>query len=76
MPLTVPQLENELFSLDLDTRAKLAEKLILSLDAPGETENLRLWVDEAERRLADLRAGKVREYPAGEVFKEIRDALL
>ena len=27
MPLTVPQLENELFNLDLNTRAHLAEKL-------------------------------------------------
>lgn len=76
MPLTVHQLENELFNLDLNTRAHLAEKLILSIDAPTESENLQLWVDEAERRLADLRAGKAREYPAEEVFKSIRAALL
>jgi len=74
MPLTVHQLENELFNLDLNTRAHLAEKLILSIDAPTESENLQLWVDEAERRLADLRVGKAREYPAEEVFKSIRAA--
>jgi len=74
MPLTVHQLENELLNLDLNTRAIFAEKLILSIDAPTESENLQLWVDEAERRLADLRAGKAREYPAEEVFKSIRNA--
>ncbi|TWJ17547.1 addiction module protein [Geobacter argillaceus] len=75
MPLTVHQIENELFSLDINTRAQLAEKLILSIDAPSETENLKLWVDEAERRLAGLRAGNAREYPASEVFRSLRNAL-
>ena len=75
MPLTVQQLETELFNLDLNTRAQLAEKLILSIDAPSEEENLKLWVDEAERRLTDLRAGKARECPASEVLQSIRAAL-
>lgn len=75
MPLTVNQLENELFNLDLNTRAHLAEKLILSIDAPSDAENLKLWVDEAERRLVDLRSGKAREYPANEVFQSLRNAL-
>ena len=33
------------------------------------------WVDEAERRLADLRAGKAREYPASEVFQRLGAAI-
>ena len=73
--MTVHQLESELFSLDLNTQAYLAKKLIFSIDAPSESENLQLWVDEAERRLADLRVGKAREYPAEEVFQSIRAAL-
>ena len=75
MSLTVHQLESELFNLDLNTRALLAEKLILSIDAPTKEENLKLWVEEAERRLADLRTGKAREYPAEEVFQSVRAAL-
>ena len=75
MTLTVNQIERELFNLDLNTRAHLAEKLILSIDAPSEAENLKLWVDEAERRLADLRAEKAREFPASEVFQSLRAAL-
>ena len=49
--------------------------IILSNDAPSKSENLQLWADEAERRLADLHAGKASEYPAGEVFQSIRAAL-
>jgi len=75
MVLTIPQLENELLNLDINTRALLAEKLILSIDAPSEAENLKLWVDEAERRLTDLRDGKADEYPASEVFRNVRNAL-
>lgn len=74
MSMTLHQIETELFSLDLSTRARLAEKLILSIDAPSEEENLKLWVAEAEQRLDDLRRGKALEYPAEEVFKSARAA--
>ena len=49
------QLEAEIMKLNLNARAKLAEKIILSLDAPSDEENLQLWVLEAKRRLKDLR---------------------
>ncbi len=75
MAMTLRKLEAELLNLDLRTRAKLAEKLILSLDAPSEEENLQLWVAEAEHRLADLRSGKAREVAAEEVIKGIRSAV-
>jgi len=63
MAMNDEQLEAEIMKLDLDARARLAEKLILSLDAPSDEENLRLWVAEAERRLRDLREGRARRYP-------------
>ncbi|MCL6614140.1 MAG: addiction module protein [Firmicutes bacterium] len=69
------ELEAEVMKLDLEARARLAEKLILSLDAPSEEENLRLWVAEAERRLKELREGKAREVPAEEVFRRARASL-
>ena len=53
----------------------MAEKLILSVDAPSETENLRLWVAEAERRLKELREGTVEEIPVEEVFRRARAAI-
>ncbi|MDA8179700.1 MAG: addiction module protein [Desulfobacteria bacterium] len=75
MAMTLHQLEAELLNLDIQTRAKLAEKLILSLDAPSEEENLQLWVAEAEHRLADLRSGKAREIAAKETIQGIRSAI-
>ena len=58
MAMKVDQLEGEMRKLSLEARPHLAEKLILSLDAPTEEESLRLWVAEAERGLTDLHEGK------------------
>lgn len=68
-------LETEVMKLDLDKRALLAERLFLSLDAPSKEENLRLWVAEAERRLADLRAGRANEIRVEEVMRRARAAI-
>jgi putative addiction module component (TIGR02574 family) len=70
------ELEAEVMKLSLEARARLAEKLILSLDVPSDEENLRLWVIEAERRLKDLREGKAKEIPAEEVFQRARSSIL
>ena len=55
--MELKKLENEVLKLSIEDRGALAEKLILSVDAPSETENLQLWVAEAERRLKELREG-------------------
>ena len=75
MAMNDEQLEAEIMKLDMDARARLAEKLILSLDAPSDEENLRLWVAEAERRLRDLREGRAKEIPAEEVFRLAHQAI-
>ncbi|MDO9585380.1 MAG: addiction module protein, partial [Syntrophales bacterium] len=76
MTRNLEELEAEVMNLSLEGRAQLAEKLILSLDAPSGEENLRLWVVEAERRLKELREGKAKEVPAEEVFRRARTAIL
>ena len=73
--MQIEQLETELMKLGLGERAHLAEKLLLSLDSPLEEENLQLWVDEAERRIKDLRADKAKEVPAEEVLSRARAAI-
>ena len=75
MAMNDEQLEAEIMKLSLDARARLAEKLILSLDAPSDEENLRLWVAQAERRLRDLREGRAKEIPAEEVFRRARQSI-
>jgi putative addiction module component (TIGR02574 family) len=74
--MNTEQIEAEIMKLSLDARARLAERIILSLDAPTDDENLLLWVQEAERRLKDLREGKAKELPAEEVFRRARAAIL
>jgi putative addiction module component (TIGR02574 family) len=69
MPMTAKKIESEALNLDIQARAKLAGKLLLSLDEPTTSEVERLWLDEAERRLAEYRAGKVQGVPANEVFQ-------
>jgi putative addiction module component (TIGR02574 family) len=59
--------------LDLEDRAKLTEKLLESLDHLSEVEIEQLWLDEAERRVADYRAGCAEPIPAEEVFREADD---
>jgi putative addiction module component (TIGR02574 family) len=75
MSRNLEELESEVLSLGLEGRAQLAEKLILSLDAPTEEENLNLWVAEAERRLKQLKEGKAKEIPAEEAFRRARAAI-
>ena len=75
MPLNLEELETEVLNLNLEGRSRLAEKLILSLDAPSEEENLHLWVVEAEKRLKALREGKAKEIAAEEAFRRARAAI-
>ena len=75
MITNVASLEEKILQLGIEDRSRLAEKLILSLDAPPEEENLRLWVAEAERRLRQLRAGKAKEIPARDVLRRARAAI-
>lgn len=75
MSRNLEELESEALNLGLEGRAQLAEKLILSLDAPTEEENLNLWVAEAERRLKELKEGKAKEIPAEEAFRRARASI-
>ena len=75
MSRNLEELESEVLNLRSEGRAQLAEKLILSLDAPTEEENLNLWVAEAERRLKELKEGKAKEIPAEEAFRRARAAI-
>ena len=69
MPMATKKIESEALNLDIQARAKLAGKLLMSLDEPSASEVEQLWLDEAERRLDEYRAGKVQGVPANEVFQ-------
>jgi len=63
----------EALSLPADEQASLAEKILKSLNLPTEDEVNRLWVEEAERRVSELEAGKVESIPGEQVFARIRE---
>jgi putative addiction module component (TIGR02574 family) len=58
-------------SLPDDIKAKLIEKLLNSLH-PTQKEIDALWAKEAERRVAEIKIGKVKSISGNEVFGEIR----
>lgn len=67
--MTIDQLEKEALSLAPAERARLAQRLIASLDADEAIEQA--WYDEAERRLTAMESGKLAEIPANEVMAEL-----
>ena len=68
--MSSPALLRAALSLDVRDRARLAERLLASLDLLTEDEVERLWAYEAERRLQKFRAGQIRAVPADEVAQK------
>jgi putative addiction module component (TIGR02574 family) len=56
-------------------RARLVQKMLLSLENLPQDELDTLWLDEAERRAADIDNGKVVLVPADEVARKARALL-
>jgi hypothetical protein len=73
--MDLSDLEAEALKLDPSDRARLAEKLLASLETLSEDENERLWAEEAARRDAELDADPSRGRPAADVFRGARARL-
>ncbi len=58
--------------LPVKERAELAGRLLKSVEELSETEWEALWVAESERRLEEVRAGRMTERPAEHVFRDRR----
>lgn len=74
MVRTPDALEAQLLRPPAADRARLSEVLLASLDAGvGDATDVEAaWASEAERRLAELRAGTVAGVPAADVFAAVR----
>lgn len=68
-------LETEALKLSPRSRARLAEKLLQSLEALSEAENERLWAEEALRRHEELETNTEVARSAEEVFRDARARL-
>jgi hypothetical protein len=74
MAHSVAEIEDDALGLPAEDRARLALRLLASLEetveSPEEIE--KLWMVEAERRFRELRDGVVQGIPARQAFAEIR----
>ena len=75
MSTTVEQLAKEAMSLPGESRARLADLLVESLDAETLTQIDRLWLSEAKRRRDEVRSGDVKTIPGDEALRSVRDSL-
>nr|VFJ98028.1 MAG: putative addiction module component, TIGR02574 family [Candidatus Kentron sp. H]VFK00143.1 MAG: putative addiction module component, TIGR02574 family [Candidatus Kentron sp. H]VFK03364.1 MAG: putative addiction module component, TIGR02574 family [Candidatus Kentron sp. H] len=57
-------------SLPLEMKMELIDRLLDSLN-PSRKEIDDLWAQEAEKRVEELRTGKVKAIPGEEVFREL-----
>ncbi|MBI2820029.1 MAG: addiction module protein [Acidobacteria bacterium] len=57
-------------------RVRLAQQLAASLEEEVEVGVETLWAAEAERRLEELRSGKVRGIDSTAAFRKAREAIM
>lgn len=65
--MNLQEIEQEALYLSETERAELAQKLLISLDAPSEAEIEQEWLAAAQRRAKDLDEGIVQPISAEEV---------
>jgi putative addiction module component (TIGR02574 family) len=68
--MSVEDLESAALRLSLESRARLAERLLASLDELSEEENAQLWAAEAQRRDAEMDSDPGSGRSAEDVFRE------
>ncbi len=71
--MKLEELEQEAFKLPMHLRARLAERLLASLDEESEIE--KAWLEEVERRWGRIEEGKSELRPAADVLADIRSGL-
>jgi putative addiction module component (TIGR02574 family) len=65
---------DEAISLPVEVRTQLVDRLLQSLN-PTQTEIDNFWAKEAEKRVDEIRTGKVKTVPGKQVFEKMRDRL-
>jgi len=75
MPVTPEDLAKKAMEMPSESRARLADLLVESLDDAPLNDIDRAWVEEAKRRRDEVRAGKAKTIPAEEALEQIRDSL-
>lgn len=75
MARAISDIEAEVRGLDRPEQERLLHALLEELDGPADPDTDRLWLEEAQRRSAELDAGLAQLIPAEEVFERLRARL-
>lgn len=73
--MTVADLEAKILELDPKERARLAQRILESLEVLSEDEIASLWLQEADRRDQALDEDPSRAIPGDDVLREARALL-
>ncbi len=73
--MSMDDIEAQILKLDPPARARLARKLLESLDALSDAENERLWAEKADRRDAEWDSEPGSGWPAADVLRDARAKL-
>lgn len=73
--MNIEQITESALSLPSEARALLADRLVESLDPAEDGHIHKIWAAEAQRRLQEVRSGKVKSIPGPEAFERVRRAV-
>jgi putative addiction module component (TIGR02574 family) len=72
MLVTFENILSAALELPPETRAMLAEHLLLSLDGPNQKQIDDAWAEEAERRIREIDEGRVEAIDGEVVMQKLR----
>ena len=70
--MNLRKIEDEALHLPKEERARLVQRLVLSLESPSEEELRSDWLLEARRRAEELDSGSVEAVPGEDVMRKAR----
>ncbi len=73
--MDIATIEREVLHLPAAERARIVQKLLISLEDVPQAELDNLWLDEAERRATDIDKGNILLVPDDEVARKARALL-
>lgn len=70
--MSIEELEAEALKLEPKARARLAERLLDSLETLSSEENALIWAEEAQHRAEALESGSLSSRSSDDVFRDAR----
>ena len=70
--MSIEEIETVALQLEPKARARLAHRLLESLDELSPDENARVWAEEAQRRAEAINTGTLSFKAADDVFRDAR----